>query len=72
MEPWDQGLGESLEEIIDSEIIKPREKIPMEKKDHNGKKDFSESHNFENPESSKILHRKSLSNFQENSTLEKI
>lgn len=55
VEPWDQGLGEILEEIIDSEIIKPREEISMDKKDHNGKKDFSEAHNFENPESSKIL-----------------
>ena len=55
MEPWDQGLGEILEEIIDSEIIKPREEIPMDKKDHNGKKYFSEPHNFGNPESSKIF-----------------
>ena len=55
MEPWDQGLGEILEEIIDSEIIKPREEIPMDEKDHSGKKDFSEPHNYENPESSKIF-----------------
>ena len=60
MEPWDQGLGESLEEIIDSEIIKPRERIPLDKKDHNGKKDFSERLHALN------RHWKGLSNVQEN------